>query len=1566
MKSCWRFSFLVMVALLLDATAFGGSFSPAQLIATPLGFEPNVGQAWAGAKFLSHAAEGTIFLEEDAMNAVLTDGKTTTSLRMRFSGKNRRARITPEEATGGVANYYRTADRRSWLEGIPFYSRVRYGEVYPGIDLVFHGRTGRLEYDFVVAPRKAVSAIKLEFPDAESLALDTDGSLVVQISGKHVRLLAPEAFQGSSGSRTHVDVRYRLLGRNRVAFAVGQHDQNKTLVIDPVVEYTRIIGMRDYTTVDAIAADGAGNLILTGSTEAPDYPNTGSAVNVAAGGGAVYLTKLDSSGNTILYSTMLTAGRGLAVAVDNHGSAYVAGFATNPVFPTTSHSLGSCNPSNCAAGFAAKFNSNGTLVYSTLLASGSVTPKAIAVTDTGEAMLAGIADNTLQTINAFQPLIGVSTALGPTGTSNPFFAKLNSAGTGYEFASYFGTGGGASGIALDPGGNIYLAGLGWVPLINPLGSAAPSSTPPPYIFISELSPDGQALLASTYLGGVWSGYAGVVGLAAASDGSVFVAGNTDQSDFPFTLNASRLPQFPIATSTTSGFHMFAVGLKPGLKGVNFSTYLGLGTAHAVALDKADRFYVAGSFIESLPTKNAVVSDLTQGGFVLSLDNTGTVTMATHYGGNNEAQIPTAVVVDGNDNIYIAGVPEANPGAIVIDPVNVGTGEAYSRQSLLSTPTQATFAAKIAPGDQPQVSLGFQAPDLILRDAGSADLHISGITSGGKVVTTSCGSTIPAGTECIIYSSGAITINSDAQPALQSFSPMISPYGLPLFVQPQALYLPPLQENISSLPQSIKVWNVQPIAQTITSITAHGDVSQTNDCPGSLASGANCTITATLMGAGGTIYITLPNGSLILISAWSMGGGGNSPLSLSMGSADFGSMDVGKPSLVRTIGVTNASSSMVAPLATLSGSPEFSIVGSTCTGSLPRQTTCGIGVQYTPVGNELSTATLTVTGGGGSANVLLSAAGKILSAVTVDPLELSFYNSALGAPSYGQSVTLTNTSTTPISLTGIQFGLANYSETDTCQTAIPPSGTCVITASITPQNIGDRSTTMTVSFDKAQSQVIPVNAQAEFPITASPTTVDFGGVTPVGSDSNSMSVRLVNNVPASVSYVLSITGDFAVKNNCPNPITYHLGCPTTVVFHPQHPGPQEASLTLSFPGLTQQEIVTLKGDTSSPGITISPSALAFGSIEAELTSQLQQLTLANPQSFPVTIPAPTLSGAGASEFLVSDNCGTILPGASCRVAVAFAPTSAGGQNATLTFQNGGSPVTEIPVSLVGIGTGAPGFSFQGASPSFGYVDVGLSSTTTQTITVANRGPLAAPLPILTMSGANSSEFAVTSGSSCTMVAANGGTCTLTVVFSPHGAGSRSAVLSFDSGATIPSTITLPLIGWGGDFALTMSPAYNSTISPGQSASFTLLVHPDGPHTGTASISCSASGASYGPCTMSPSIVDLGGGGGYVTITIAKSKSAKIQKDKTSSAWMITLCFLLAPCGIVLVRSPERRHVAIIALALSLISTVSCGGGGGNPSPIPSPKQQTYTYLVTVTGSSNNASHSATLTLVVNPQ
>jgi hypothetical protein len=135
---------------------------------------------------------------------------------------------------------------------------VRYSDLYPGIDLEFYGKQGRLEYDFEVNPGADFRQIALEFSGTQGLTIGANGDLVLMIHGRELRFEAPRLYQENSSARQRVDGRFVLQGRDRVGFEVGEYDRSRTLVIDPVLSFSTYLGGSGGESCTAIATPPLG------------------------------------------------------------------------------------------------------------------------------------------------------------------------------------------------------------------------------------------------------------------------------------------------------------------------------------------------------------------------------------------------------------------------------------------------------------------------------------------------------------------------------------------------------------------------------------------------------------------------------------------------------------------------------------------------------------------------------------------------------------------------------------------------------------------------------------------------------------------------------------------------------------------------------------------------------------------------------------------------------------------------------------------------------------------------------------------------------------------------------------------------------------------------------------------------------------------------------------------------------------------------------------------------------------------------------------------------------------
>ena len=209
----------------------------------PVSFEPNQGQTEARVKFMARGSGYNLFLmssgavffvHPDKMKNDLVPTESE-ALAMKLVGASATVTITGKDELPGKSSYFLGSDPKGWHTNIPNFERVQYENVYPGIDLVYHGIGGQLEYDFVVNPGARAKAIRFEFTGAKQVKLTRQGELEVEAKIGMLCFHRPVAYQTDGDRRRNVDVRYVLKCRHRVGFVLGAYDAKMPLVIDPVV-----------------------------------------------------------------------------------------------------------------------------------------------------------------------------------------------------------------------------------------------------------------------------------------------------------------------------------------------------------------------------------------------------------------------------------------------------------------------------------------------------------------------------------------------------------------------------------------------------------------------------------------------------------------------------------------------------------------------------------------------------------------------------------------------------------------------------------------------------------------------------------------------------------------------------------------------------------------------------------------------------------------------------------------------------------------------------------------------------------------------------------------------------------------------------------------------------------------------------------------------------------------------------------------------------------------------------------------------------------------------------------
>jgi hypothetical protein len=321
------------------ATPFGSEHSRAAYGRLPVTFVPNVGQEPGGVRYAARGAGYSFAFTAKGVRISLAKGRVAQSLSLEFVGANPRVRVHARERLGGTANYFAGSDRSKWHAGLATYREIVYRNLWPGIDMLWRGAKGTLKYEFLVRPGASAREIRLAYRGARRLSLGPSGNLLVATSRGVLEDSRPLAYQEIEGRRVLVSSRFALGRNGQYGFVLGGHDADRSLVIDPGLRYSSFLGGAGSDTGFAIAVDDHGSAYVAGFTGSVDFPTTPGAFQTAnAGDFDAFVTKLNRSGSALAYSTYLGGENddlALGIAVDERGSAYVAGLTQSGNFPTT-------------------------------------------------------------------------------------------------------------------------------------------------------------------------------------------------------------------------------------------------------------------------------------------------------------------------------------------------------------------------------------------------------------------------------------------------------------------------------------------------------------------------------------------------------------------------------------------------------------------------------------------------------------------------------------------------------------------------------------------------------------------------------------------------------------------------------------------------------------------------------------------------------------------------------------------------------------------------------------------------------------------------------------------------------------------------------------------------------------------------------------------------------------------------------------------------------------------------------------------------------------------------------
>jgi hypothetical protein len=643
---------LAFLALALFFPTGAAAEEPIQTDEVPLAFAPNAGQTDDAVRYVARGAGYSFFFtdEQAVLSLVRADGQDAggLALGLRFVGANPDARLEALEPASGTVSRL-TGSAGDSASNVETYQELVYRELWPGIDMVLRGDGGELKYEFQLDPGADPRDIRFDYDGASELSLHSDGGLRIDTPLGSLHDAGPD------------NGRYAIQSADEgvLGFATDEESAGPPSVIRAGIDFSTFVGGTGSDAGRGIDVDAAGNVYVTGQTASADYPTTPGVFDRGYNNNTdVFVTKLDSSGSTIAYSTFIggsafDSGNGLAV--DAAGAAYVAGFSGSLNYPTTPGSFDTTQNGGSDA-FVSKLDPSGSrLEYSTYLGGAGFSfegANGIAVDHEGSAYVTGF------TGSAAFPATPGAYDTTKNGTGNDvYLTKLDPSGATLGYSTFLG------GTTSDTGNDVDVDGQGRAYLTGFTASADFPTSADAHdsshnggndAFVARLNGTGSALEYSTVLGG--AGADSGQGIAADEAGSVTsVTGTTASADYPTTPRANDATYNGNGDAFVATFDRFST--------LAYSTFLG-GTASdaasGIAVDEKGKLaYVTGSTASAdFPTAGPADDTSYNGAgdaFLTSLKlSNEQLVLSTFLGGTgNDAGIAVAVGAD-RKRAYVTG------------------------------------------------------------------------------------------------------------------------------------------------------------------------------------------------------------------------------------------------------------------------------------------------------------------------------------------------------------------------------------------------------------------------------------------------------------------------------------------------------------------------------------------------------------------------------------------------------------------------------------------------------------------------------------------------------------------------------------------------------------------------------------------------------------------------------------------------------------------------------------------------------------------------------------------------
>ncbi len=568
-------------------------------------------------------------------------------------GSNQNPEIITEGKSIDYLNFYTTGTIGDEATAVYSYQKVKYLEIYPGIDLEFVSQSNgekAVKYNFIVHPGADMGLIKLKYQGAISTDL-IDGRISITLKSDKLEESIPESYELESGKKSLVY--YEKIGENEYGFASKEINKNATLVIDPYS--LRIWGTYYGNTNEdfgyAGGLDSLGNVYMGGVTTSTSSIATSGAYQTVLGANGIYdcfVVKFTNAGVRIwgtYYGGASTEYLG-GLAVEKSGNLYFSGRSESNTVIASSGAHQSTYGGNTDA-ILVKLNSSGFRLWGTYYG-GSLSDvgEDVAIDPLGGVLIGGGTASTtgIATSGAHQTVFG--------GNEDGFIAKFNANGV-RMWGSYYGGSGleFIGSLCLNNSGNAYMQG--YTMSTNAISTAgahqvAIGSTTASDVFIAKFSPTGTRIWG-TYYGG--ANYEEIGPICADSLNNIYVGGRTNS---------------PTNIHTSNGFDTTFTGFEDGFlakfngDGVRlWGSYFGNSGSdfiNSMVCDSVGNIFFGNSTNSTgLATAGAhqFVNAGAYDGMLIKFNSAGERLYSTYYGGNNYDNL-YITSIDRNGGIYAAG------------------------------------------------------------------------------------------------------------------------------------------------------------------------------------------------------------------------------------------------------------------------------------------------------------------------------------------------------------------------------------------------------------------------------------------------------------------------------------------------------------------------------------------------------------------------------------------------------------------------------------------------------------------------------------------------------------------------------------------------------------------------------------------------------------------------------------------------------------------------------------------------------------------------------------------------